>query len=132
MNINDAFPSRYLKASDMGDKDRVLTITGITLETLGTGDDKETKPALSIQGTEKKFVLNKTNARTIESLYGSDTNNWIGKRIAVGSRETDFQGKATLALRVSLKAPAPAAPSVAPAGEEPWDTDPADPFFDNK
>jgi hypothetical protein len=53
------------------------------------------------------MVLNKTNADTISRLHTPETDNWIGKRIALFATEVDFAGKQTLALRVRMKAPAP-------------------------
>ena len=113
MNIDTAFPSKYLKAADIGDSDMALTIRSVEIETIGQGEDADSKPILYFNETEKGLVLNKTNSTTIKGLYSAETDNWIGKAIALFSTEVDYAGKQTLALRVRMKAPVKAAPSVA-------------------
>lgn len=106
MNIDAAFPSKYLKASDIGDGDMPLTIKEVVIENIGQGEDIESKPILYFAETEKGLVLNKTNSNTIKGLYSAETDNWAGKMIALFATEVDFAGKQTLALRVRMKAPA--------------------------
>lgn len=106
MNIDAAFPSKYLKASDIGDGDMPLTIKEVVIENIGQGEDIESKPILYFVETEKGLVLNKTNSNTIKGLYTAETDNWAGKMIALFATEVDFAGKQTLALRVRMKAPA--------------------------
>ena len=127
MNLNDAYPSRFLSAEDLNGQDVTVTIANVTQETLGQGKDAQQKLVASFVGKKKAMVLNKTNAKTIAKLYGDETDGWTGKRITIGAREVEFQGDMILALRVSLKAPAaPAANAakVAPkAVVEPSDND---------
>lgn len=107
MNINNAFPSKYLKASDIEHDDLILTISHVEVENMAQqGEASELKPVVYFEETEKGFVLNKTNATTIGKLYTPETDNWPGKKIAVFSTEVDFAGKQTLALRVRMKPPA--------------------------
>lgn len=106
MNINNAFPSKYLKSGDIPeDADLILTIKEVVQETVGQGEEAESKPIVYFQEQEKGLVLNKTNATAIMGMYGPETNGWVGKRIAMFATEVDFAGKQTLALRVRLKAP---------------------------
>lgn len=118
MNINDAFPSTTLKAADIGDTDMVLTMTGVVQEEVGSGNDKEVKPHVYFEETEKKLVLNKTNANTIAGMYGGETDEWAGKKIALFATEVDFQGKQTLAIRVRMRKPG-APPQQRPAQGRP-------------
>lgn len=104
MNINEAFPSKYLKAADM-DEDMIVTMTAVRKELIGQGDDQDEKPILFFQETDKGLVLNKTNATTITNLYGPETHKWAGKKIALFTTEVAFGGKQTLAIRVRMKAP---------------------------
>jgi uncharacterized protein YcbX len=127
MNINSAFPSKYLKADEL-EGDTVFTIDGVTVENVGTAQKAESKPVISFAETDKGLVLNKTNANTIASLYGPDTDEWNGKRVTLFATEVDFQGKQTLAIRVRMKKPmngqaapsssAPARPIDAPANDQ--------------
>lgn len=116
MNINNAFPSKYLKSGDVENGDLVLTIARVTTETVGQGADAEQKPIVYFSETEKGLVLNKVNANSISNLYGPETDAWTGRRIALFSTEVDFAGRPTLALRVRLKAPNGNTPAKVPAG----------------
>jgi hypothetical protein len=123
MKVSEAYPSNYLKADDLQGRDVVVTIESVDLEKIGQGADQDTKLVLGFRGKEKKLVCNKTNAGTISGLYGDETDDWIGKQVILTSREVEFQGKMTLAIRVSLKKPATAAPKPAPTTPEPSDND---------
>lgn len=113
MNINNAFPSKYLKSGDIpDDADLILTIKEVVQENVGQGEEAENKPIVYFQEQEKGLVLNKTNATAISNLYGPETDGWTGKRIALFATEVDFAGKQTLALRVRLKAPKAVAPAL--------------------
>ena len=99
MNIDNAFPSNYLKASDLGDAQPVVTIDRIEVEAVGR--DKEMKPVIYFKGKEKGFVLNKTNGRKIAELTGSkDTDDWSGCRIKIYATETEFGGETVECIRV--------------------------------
>ena len=105
MRFDDVYPSNYLKASDCEDGDLVLTIEAVRTETLGQGKDAELKPVASFHETEKTFVVNKTNWKTIEKLYGPDSDDWVGKKIALFATEVPFGQEMVMAIRVRLKAP---------------------------
>jgi hypothetical protein len=82
MNIDSAFPSNYLKASDLGDAQPVVTIDRVEVEAVGR--DKEMKPVVYFRGKEKGIVLNKTNAKKIADLTGSkDTEDWSGCKVRI-------------------------------------------------
>ena len=104
-NVNDMFPSKYLKASDVGDTDLELTIIAVDEETIGQGSDAEIKSVVYFSETPKGMVLNKTNARAIASLYGDESDDWAGNKIRLYATEVDFKGEQMLALRVRLRAP---------------------------
>ncbi len=106
MNINDSFPSRWLKATDVPeDSDLLLTIADVEVQTVGQNEDAEEKPVVTFRETEKGLVLNKTNAATISGLYGAETDAWTGKKIALFATEVQFGSQMTMALRVRMKAP---------------------------
>lgn len=100
MNIDNAFPSNYLKAADI-EEDTTLTISDVKIEKLG--DDE--RPIVYFEENEKGLVLNKTNASTIKGMYTSDTDNWTGKKITLFATEVDYAGKQTMAIRVRMRAP---------------------------
>jgi len=125
MNLNEAFPSAFLKAQDLNNKSVTVEIASVELTELGQGRDKETKLLVSFRGKEKKLVCNKTNASTIAKLYGDDTDGWIGNKITLQPREVEFQGDMVLAIRVSLMKPgaAPAKPVAKAAAPAPAPSD---------
>ncbi len=99
MNIDSAFPSNYLKASDLGDKSPLVTIDRVEVEPIGR--DKEIKPVIYFQGKEKGLVLNKTNAKKIAELAGSkDTEDWAGCQVRIYATETEFGGETVECIRI--------------------------------
>ena len=101
MKISSAFPSNYLKAADLQDRNVMVKMSHVTLEKIG--DDE--KPVLYFVGKEKGIVLNKTNASNIAVVYGDDTNDWREQEIVLFPAMVDFQGKSVEAIRV--RAPQP-------------------------
>lgn len=121
MNINNAFASKWLKSGDIPeDADLILTMKKfVEKEEIGSGDNADLKPVIYFEEVEKGLALNKTNADSIAKLHGPETDNWIGKRVALFATEVDYQGKQTLAIRVRLKAPKPTSAEAAPATHPP-------------
>ncbi len=112
MKISETYPSKYLKATDLGGQDRTVTISACVQDELGQGSEKEIKPILHFQGREKGLVLNKTNATTIAEVYGDDTESWIGRAIVLFAMTVPFQGKLVPSIRVRIQsAPQPAVPA---------------------
>ena len=102
MNIDQSFPSNYVKASDLNGKPSLLTIRTCVLEELGQGRDKEKKPVLYFSKGPKGLVLNVTNARVIAKAYGDDTANWTGKQIEIYPTQVEFRGDLVDAIRVRI------------------------------
>jgi hypothetical protein len=113
MNISDAFPSKYVKAEDLGGRDVTVTIKTCTLEDIILGE--EPKPVLWFENASKGMVLNVTNARTLTKLYGPDTDAWAGRKIILRAEEVDFKGERVLGLRVSLSKPGEPQPAAQPS-----------------
>lgn len=99
MNVNDAFPSKHLKASDLKGSVVPVTISHVEIEEIGQKKDR--KPVLYFSGKDKGLVLNKTNSKRIADLLGSpETDDWAGQRIALYPSETEFQGDTVECIRV--------------------------------
>ena len=100
MDINQAFPSKYLKASDLGGKPRVVTIDRVEYEEVGKARDR--KAVLYLRELpDKGIVLNKTNATTIMgALQSGDTDEWTGQKIVLFEAQIEFQGTVGPAIRV--------------------------------
>ncbi len=106
MKLSEAYPSKFLAASDLNGRDVTVTIESVELESIGKGSDKDDKLVITMRGKDKKFVVNKTNAKTIAKVLGSDdTDDWSGQRIIIGPREVEFQGDTVWSIRVSLRVP---------------------------
>ena len=110
MKLSDAFPSKYLKATDLSGREPTVTIERITVEDLGD----ETKPILYFVGHTKGLVLNVTNGRMLAMDYGDEMDNWINARIQLYSERVAFQGRIVEAIRVRVPADAKPAPYQAP------------------
>ena len=98
MNINESFPSKYLKASDIPEEGQTVVIVRINQEEIGK--DKEIRPVLYFEGEDKGIILNKTNATNISKLYGYETDDWSGKKVVLGVAWVDFQGQSVEAIRI--------------------------------
>jgi hypothetical protein len=98
------YPSRFLKAADIGDGERVLTISGVVFEAVG--EDREMKPVVYFNGEKRGLVMNKTNALRLEYIAGSDdTDDWVGLEITLYTELVSFGGKSGPAIRIKNTRP---------------------------
>lgn len=124
MNVNDAFPSKYLSAKDLQNREHTLTISAITMEEMNGDRGKQSKPVAFFRGAQKGLVLNKTNSLTIAAAYGDEMMAWIGRPIVVFPAMDRVAGEMKPCIRVrpvfagAAQAPAPA-PVQAQAQEPP-------------
>ncbi len=100
MNINSMFPSKYVAAGDLSGREVPVDIARISSESMSEG---ESRPVLYFAGMQKGMVLNRTNAKRIEAVHGSETNNWIGARIVLYPSETEFRGDTVPCIRVRVE-----------------------------
>jgi hypothetical protein len=120
VKISAAFPSNYLKAADLNDRNVKVVMDRVEMEDIG-GDHK---PILYFQGKEKGLVLNKTNSNNISAAYGDDTDGWTDHELILYPAMTDFQGKTVPCIRVrapTAKDRPQAAARPAPRSENPAD-----------
>jgi hypothetical protein len=120
-NIHDAFPSNYLKASDIRGSEPVVAIDRVAFEPVGR--QREMKAVVYFKGKEKGLVLNKTNATKITQLSGSAiTEEWDGFRVKLFATETEFGGETVECIRIKAAPPngtrQPAPKPVAPPPPE--------------
>lgn len=105
-NINEAFPSNYLKASDLQGHSVVVTLDRVEFEAVGR--DREMKPVVYFVGKQKGVVLNKTNAKKITELAGSAlTEDWQGTTLVLYPTETEFGGETVECIRIKAVAKLP-------------------------
>ena len=133
-NWRDSIPSKWLKASDLDGKPRLVTIKKFTEEKLQ--GETFPKPAVWFKEEEKALILNITNGKKIEQICGTgDPDGWTGKRIVIYPTETELRGETVDCIRVRAPkpgAPAPATRKQAPEPEpEPIDEGHADQYDDS-
>src|SRR6266404_8656042 len=118
MNIDDAFPSKYLKASDLPEEGtQSVTIEKITIEEIGR--EKQRKPVIYFEYLDKGFVCNKTNANTIAKIIGSrNLEDWTGKTIHLYRAEVEFGGEMVESIRVKIKSAKPRSRPIMQIDEE--------------
>lgn len=121
MKSTDVFPSKSLKAEDLGTTQPVVTIEKVTTQGF---DDGTRKPVIHFVGKEKTLICNKTNWNAIVDITNEpDSDNWAGTRIKLVVARVDFQGKRVPAIRVE---PAPSAVGRQPMPPPPPVEAPAD------
>jgi hypothetical protein len=96
MNIDELFPSKFLKASDLQGQQPTVTIDRLEIQDIG--DDR--KAVCYFHGKEKGVVMNKTNSTNLSQQYGKETGNWIGKCVTLFTAWVDFNGKSVEAIRM--------------------------------
>jgi hypothetical protein len=101
MNINDVFPSNFLKASDLGGKKLKLTIESVDMEEIGT----ERKPVMHFAGKQKGLVLNKSKASILSAAFGFETSQWDGQQVAIYPTKVAYQGQMVDAIGIEAVAP---------------------------
>jgi hypothetical protein len=98
-NINDYFPSKYLKAPDLQGASPVVTIARVMVEPAGR--TREPKPVVYFVGKTKGLLLNKTNALALEQIAGSpQTEQWIGVKVKLVAATATFGGESFAVVRV--------------------------------
>jgi hypothetical protein len=114
MNIGNAFPGSYLKASDLQGRNITISIHSVSMEEVG-GDIKPILFFADANGAKKDrgLVLNKTNSNIIAEMYGWETDEWGGKPIVLYPARVEFSGRIVDAIRVKLESgtAVPAAPA---------------------
>lgn len=96
VDINEAFPSKYLKAADLKGTNQRCVMSHIEMEKVG--DDM--KMVLYFQGKNKGVVLNKTNATAIAEEYGNDTDDWAGHEVILFEAMVSYQDKTVPSIRI--------------------------------
>jgi hypothetical protein len=98
MRAAEAFPSKYLKSSDVKERPRIAVISHVAKEKVGKGPDAEEKHVLHFE-EGKPMVLNRTNWDSLEEAFG-DSEDWPGHKVKIKCVRTQYQGKATDGIRV--------------------------------
>jgi hypothetical protein len=97
MKKSDALPSKYIRATDIGDGEWPLTIVQTRMEKVGQDD---TKPVMRFKEISSGLVLNGTNWDTLATAYGEESDGWNGKTVILYAAETTMKGKPALGTRI--------------------------------
>ena len=101
MKRNEVFPSKYLKAADLGGKPAVVKISRVSYETLKSPEGKEqNKTILAFAGAAKLLPLNMTNWDAVANVAGDDTDDWVGKKIELYPTTTQMGNKIVECVRI--------------------------------
>ncbi len=99
MRKNDALPSKYLNATDVGNQTFTLTITSVVMEKME--NDGVMKPVMSFQGAQKGMPVNATNWDNMASVYGDESDGWVGKQVEMYTEATRMpNGTPTRGVRI--------------------------------
>ena len=124
VTASDAFPSKYLKATDLNDGPAVVTIKLAELERIKGFDGKEQpKVVVYFAKKYKPLILNRTNFDAITDIADSgETDDWVGTRIELFTTQVTFNGKTADGVRVrkpgAEQKSKKAAVAVAPADDD--------------
>jgi hypothetical protein len=100
---DEMFPSRFLKAADLGGKAKIFMIIAAEKEELtDLKGKKQTKMVLHFKGTQKVLPLNVTNWNLLVDVTGeADSENWIDFKIALVPDRTSLGGKTVDCIRIA-------------------------------
>ena len=110
--------SKYFRAGDFT-KELVGTIRSVDRTEFKNDDGSATaKPVLHFQDLPQALVLNKTNFTALSLMFGEDTNDRAGEKVALYPSRVDFKGKTMPTIKV--RRPRKAATA---SGGHPFDDD---------
>jgi hypothetical protein len=100
MNIDQAFPSKYVASGELPDQGIAVTIKHIQIEDLQNERGSSRKPVLYFENCTKGMVLNKTNALLIAAQHGKEMDAWIGKTITIYPTQCSMGAEIVPCIRV--------------------------------
>ena len=99
MKCNEVFPSRWLRAADLEPDGEKVTIRKVTMEEIG--EERERKPIMAFDETDKELVVNVTNWNSIVELTGEeDSDDWLEHVIKLVRVKVQYGAKTVDAIRI--------------------------------
>ena len=115
-DLDDCYGSKYLSASDLGDKKIRTRIGKIRKETMRQQSGAErSKFVIYFTTLDKPMVLNATNKNVLVEKLGKVPASWVGADVGLYTENTQFAGKPVKGLRLRVLGPAKTAAKAAPA-----------------
>lgn len=92
----------WIEGDSLVGKPTVLTMADVAVEEVSVPAQGKAMPkiTLSFKETDKRLILNKTNAKTVIKLYGPETDAWKGKPVELYSEAVKAFGSMHNAVRV--------------------------------
>jgi hypothetical protein len=138
-DLDACYGSKFLSATDLGDRKIRTKIGRVRMEELKQQDGRTRKKfIIGFTTIDKEVVLNVTNKTALVDALGRTPADWIGAEIGLLTEPTMMAGKPTRGLRVRVlnkpsTAPAPKAlpplkvASTPAASADEWPEQPGDP-----
>ena len=105
-DLDDCYGSKYLSASDLGDKKIRTRIGKIRKETMRQQSGAErSKFVIYFTTLDKPMVLNATNKNVLVEKLGKVPASWVGTDIGLYTENTQFGGKPVKGLRLRVLGP---------------------------
>lgn len=100
-HVLSLFDSQFLHSYDLPKPEVAVEIEAVTAgELTGQGGRKTKRPLVKFSGAERSLVLNKTNAKTLMTLFGPDTAAWTGKKVVLYKAQTQLGGDTVECIRI--------------------------------
>lgn len=98
---SELFPSKYLKAADLGGKYVTAVLGKIeVIDIGGEGKPGDMKPVVHLRNRSKQLVLNKTNTMVLAKAFGDELNDWSGEEIEIYPDTVPMNGQIVDCIRV--------------------------------
>lgn len=114
MKLDELYPSKWLKASDLQGRQVTCEIDKVIVEDLGDSS----KPVLYFVAKERGLVLNRTNADVIGAALGDDTDLWVGGKVTLFASKVNYRGQLVDAIRLTCSKPKPKPAAAREAGDD--------------
>src|SRR6516165_9073847 len=106
-DLDDCYGSKYLSAADLGDKKIRTHVGKIRKETMRQQSGAErSKFVIYFTTLDKPMVLNATNKNALVDKLGKVPADWVGAAVGLYTENTQFGGKPTKGLRLTVLGPA--------------------------
>jgi hypothetical protein len=117
VNIRTQFPRKYMSAIDLDGRVLTAQIADAEMKTFSTGDPVLMLTLRHNEPAPKMVRCNLTNRGILASAWGTETDNWINRRVELSVHETAMGPG--IAMRPIDEAPSASGPSWSPTAPLP-------------
>lgn len=102
LNPSNYFSAAELEACAIAGREPTFKILAVALEDVEDQNNRtKKKGSLTLEGADKPWLCNVTNARCLVAMFGEETDRWLGKRVTLHPERVMAFGEWTLGVRVS-------------------------------